>query len=53
MAARGWAETARNAPAEVTVCHPQLGVLGALEIISRTAHEIHHHLMDIDRCRKL
>jgi len=27
--------------------------MGALEIIRRTAHEIRHHLMDIDRYREL
>jgi len=51
MAARDWAETVRHAPDEVTVSHPELGVLGALEIIRRTAHEVHHHVMDIDRYR--
>jgi hypothetical protein len=53
MAARDWAETARNAPAEANVTHDELGEMGALEIIRRTAHEVHHHLMDIDRYREL
>lgn len=53
MAARDWAETASNAPAEATVSHPRFGTLGALEIIRRNAHEIHHHLKDIDRYREL
>jgi hypothetical protein len=52
-AARDWADAAGNAPAGATVSHPKLGTLGALEIIRRTAHEIHHHLMDIDRYRQL
>ena len=28
---------------------PEFGALGALEIIRRNAHEVHHHLMDISR----
>jgi hypothetical protein len=27
--------------------------LGALEIVRRHAHEVHHHLMDINRYRDL
>src|SRR5215467_7048794 len=53
IAARDWADTASNAPAEAIVTHDELGEMGALEIIRRTAHEIHHHLMDIDRYREL
>jgi len=52
-ATRDWAETASTAPAGATVTHDELGEMGALEIIRRTAHEIHHHLMDIDRYREL
>ena len=52
IAARDWAETASNAPTEATVTHDELGEMGALEIIRRTAHEIRHHLMDIDRYRE-
>jgi hypothetical protein len=48
-AAQAWVATAAAAPADVQVRHPQFGVLGALEIIRRNAHEVHHHLMDIDR----
>ncbi len=33
------------------ICHPQFGTLGALEIIRRNGHEVHHHLMDINRYR--
>jgi hypothetical protein len=39
----------RGAPSDVQVRHPQFGVLGTLEIIRRNAHEIHHHLLDINR----
>jgi hypothetical protein len=48
-AAQAWATTAAAAPADVQVRHPEFGALGALEIIRRNAHEVHHHLMDITR----
>jgi hypothetical protein len=48
-AARDWSAAAQAAPAEAEVRHPQFGVLGAVEIIRRNAHEVHHHLMDIHR----
>jgi hypothetical protein len=35
------------------VRHPQFGNLGALEITRRNTHEVHHHLMDINRYRDL
>jgi hypothetical protein len=48
-AAQAWVTAAAEAPADVQVRHPQFGVLGAREIIRRNAHEVHHHLMDINR----
>ena len=48
-AAREWSGAAQAAPAEAEVRHPQFGSLGALEIIRRDAHEVRHHLMDINR----
>jgi hypothetical protein len=48
-AAQEWVTVAAAAPAEVQVRHPQFGVLGSLEIIRRNAHEVHHHLLDINR----
>jgi hypothetical protein len=50
-AAREWGVAAAAAPAGVRVRHPQFGGLGALDIIRRNAHEVRHHLMDIDRDR--
>ena len=47
--AQAWVTAAAATPADVQVRHPQFGVLGALEIIRRNAHEVHHHLMDINR----
>lgn len=48
-AAKEWAETAKSAPGDVEVGHPRFGSLGALEIIRRNAHEVQHHLLDINR----
>ena len=50
-AAREWARTAASsAPARHPwSSHPQFGALGAVEIIRRNAHEVRHHLMDINR----
>jgi hypothetical protein len=48
-AAREWAGAAIAAPATAEVHHPEFGALGALEIIRRDAHEIHHHVLDINR----
>jgi len=48
-AAQAWTTTAAAAPANVQVRHPRFGSFGAVEIIRRDAHEVHHHLMDINR----
>jgi hypothetical protein len=50
-ATREWVNAASNAPVETVISHPQFGALGAVEIIRRNAHEVHHHLMDINRYR--
>jgi hypothetical protein len=48
-AVQAWITTAAEVPADVEVHRPQYGLLGAVEIIRRNAHEVHHHLMDINR----
>lgn len=48
-ASREWVQAALAAPATAEVSHPEFGTLGAVEIIRRNAHEVHHHLMDINR----
>jgi hypothetical protein len=48
-AAREWAGAAAAAPAAAEVSHPEFGRLGAVQIIRRNAHEVCHHLMDINR----
>jgi hypothetical protein len=50
-ATRDWADAASRAPIRTVINHPQFGALGAVEIIRRNAHEVHHHLMDIDGYR--
>jgi len=50
-ATQEWANAASNAPVETVISHPQFGALGAVEIIRRNAHEVRHHLMDINRYR--
>jgi hypothetical protein len=47
-ATREWASVASRAPSETLINHPQFGTLGAVEIIRRDAHEVRHHLMDIN-----
>jgi len=47
--AQAWITAAAVAPANVQIRHPRFGSFGAVEIIRRDAHEVHHHLMDINR----
>jgi hypothetical protein len=51
-AARDWVTAAQAAPADSQVHHPQFGPLGAVEVIRRNAHEVHHHLGDIRRAQQ-
>jgi DinB superfamily len=51
-AARDWVTAALAAPASTRVRHPQFGMLGAAEVITRNAHEVHHHLWDIRRAQQ-
>jgi hypothetical protein len=48
-AARESVTAAQATPAAAQVRHPQFGTLGAVEVIRRNAHEVHHHLWDIHR----
>src|SRR5215831_11372275 len=49
--AQAWITAAAVAPGNVQVRHPRFGSFAAVEIIRRDAHEVHHHLMDINRAR--
>jgi DinB superfamily len=44
-----WRKAAEAAPAEATVDHPEYGRLSAADMIRRNSHDVHHHLMDIER----
>ncbi|HEV2450938.1 MAG TPA: DinB family protein [Streptosporangiaceae bacterium] len=50
-AAREWEQAATAAPQDAVVSHPRFGLLDALDLIRRNAHEVHHHLLDIHRCQ--
>jgi hypothetical protein len=46
-AAREWVQAAQATPMTAEASHPEFGVLTALDIIRRAAHEVRHHLQDI------
>jgi hypothetical protein len=48
-AARSWRTAATEAPHDVTTPHPEAGNLCAFDIIQRNAHEVRHHLWDVQR----
>jgi hypothetical protein len=48
-AARGWREAALEAPHDVSTPHPEAGAICAFDIALRNAHEVNHHLWDIQR----
>jgi hypothetical protein len=48
-AARSWREAALEAPHDVSTPHPEAGAICAFDIAQRSAHEVCHHLWDIQR----
>ena len=48
-AQREWSRAATAAPAGAQVSHPEFGTLTTVDVIRRNAHEVRHHLMDINR----
>ena len=48
-AAGDWREAAMEAPHDVTTGHPEAGQIGAFDIVQRNAHEVCHHLWDVQR----
>jgi hypothetical protein len=44
-----WLTAARSVPHDVEVTHDALGTMTAVDVARRTAHEVEHHLLDIDR----
>jgi hypothetical protein len=48
-AARSWRTAALEAPHDVVTPHPEAGTICAFDIVQRNAHEVCHHLWDIER----
>lgn len=48
-AAHAWREAALEAPHDVPTKHPEAGQLLAFDIVQRNAHEVCHHLWDVQR----
>jgi len=47
--ARTWREAAMEAPHDVPTAHPEAGEICAFDVVQRNAHEVCHHLWDIQR----
>ena len=47
--ARAWREAAMEAPQDVATRHPEAGEIRAFDVVQRNAHEVRHHLWDIQR----
>ncbi len=48
-AAHSWRHAAMEAPHDVQTPHPEAGEIRAFDIVQRNAHEVSHHLWDIQR----
>lgn len=48
-AARDWREAAMEAPHDAATPHPEAGEIRAFDVVQRNAHEVCHHLWDIQR----
>lgn len=48
-AASEWVEVALTVPHEAETEHPQFGPIGVAEVMRRNAHEVQHHILDIQR----
>ena len=46
--AGAWRPVAEGAPAATTIEHSEYGTLSAADIIRRNAHDVLHHLQDIE-----
>ena len=47
--AKVWREAALEAPHDVTTTHPEAGQICSFDIVQRNAHEVCHHLWDVQR----
>jgi hypothetical protein len=48
-AAEAWRTAALEAPHDVSTPHPEAGAICAFDIVQRNAHEVCHHLWDVQR----
>lgn len=48
-ASRDWVGAATTTPADASTRHPEYGQIDAADVIRRTAHEVRHHVQDIER----
>jgi hypothetical protein len=48
-AAQEWRTAALESPPDVETPHPEAGSICAFDIVQRNAHEVSHHLWDIQR----
>jgi hypothetical protein len=48
-AVRAWRTAAMEAPHDVSTPHPEAGAICAFDVVQRNAHEVCHHLWDIQR----
>jgi len=48
-AARAWREAALEAPHGISTPHPEAGEISAFDVVQRNAHEVCHHLWDVQR----
>ena len=48
-AVRSWRTAAMEAPHDVKTPHPEAGTISAFDIVQRNAHEVCHHLWDVQR----
>ncbi len=47
--ANAWRTAALEAPADVATAHPEAGSICAFDVVQRNAHEVCHHLWDVQR----
>jgi hypothetical protein len=48
-AARAWRDAALEAPHDVSTPHPEAGSICAFDVVQTNAHEVCHHLWDVQR----
>jgi hypothetical protein len=44
-----WRTAALEAPRDVSTPHPEAGTIDAFDLVQRNAHEVWHHLWDVQR----